>query len=528
MSLAGRQSTFLWRPARLDRASCHDEGLAGLKIRPENSEKYSVIRVFFAFIFLALILPRTSVAQDCLQFEDRALCKTKNPANDSSIEKIRSLTQEINFEIADKNALLCKIGMKNDDGAEDLKELANWEASRLATHLQKLDALRESRKLVPGSETKEIERLEKIIKNSSLLSYSKEMENLSTEIKREKVWNPNQFTAGMNQKLNVAERNLEKNQFPEEILKEMSFAKNTPSRCNTNNSVLKTLSDSAKESSPRSYHFKKSLLQEFSSPVVSKAFQKCDSPEKQKSQKPLCQVSHAEKMNRTEAEYAEQVCVLKELMPQAGSQLNNVSLDIPSASGDLVTEGPGDRPTEEEAKSKKFRWNIVCPEDLSIGGIARGAAGAGASFLTHELAHETVSRVTGEKLDWNPKRGTWRCTNCQNNLKPIAMAGLASHAVSSEYIVQNQSHDSQFQKGWLFYNVFNTTAYFAKDWMARAGRVQGESYASGRVDKSGAGDLRAFTKKESYIMGTAMIGHQLFSAYRYVKNRQDYQCKKQW
>lgn len=465
-------------------------------------------------------------AQDCQQIEDRALCKTKKSATDLSIEKIQSFAQEINYEVGDKKSLLCKMGLQNEN--EDLIELAKWEATRLATHLQKLDAVRESRKLVPESENKEVDQLERIIKNSSLLSYSKEMESISSEIISEKVWNPNQLTPGMNQKLKVAQGKLKQYQFPKEVLKEMSFAKNVPPRCFANNSVLKMLSDSAKENSPRSYHFKKSLLQEFSSSVVLKAYQKCDSPKEQKSQKPVCQISAEEKMKRTEAEYAEQVCVLKELMPQTGSQLNNVSLDIQSVSGDLVTQGRGDRPTEAEAKSKNFRWNIVCPEDLSIGGLARGAAGAGASFLTHELAHEAVSRVTGEELEWNIKTGAWKCKNCKDHIKPIAMAGFLSHSVGSEYIVQNQSHDSQFQKGWLFFNVFNTTAYFAKDWLARAGKVEGGSYMTGAVDRSGAGDLRAFTKKESYIMGTAMVGHQLFSAYRYVKNRQDYQCKKDW
>ena len=97
-----------------------------------------------------------------------------------------------------------------------------------------------------------------------------------------------------------------------------------------------------------------------------------------------------------------------------------------------------------------------------------------------------------------------------------------------QYIVQNQSDDSQFQKGWLFFNFYNTANYFYKDWSGRAGKNAGTGYAGAAISKKGAGDLQAFSNKESYTIGALMLGQQLFSGYRYLQNRQNYQCKKEW
>jgi hypothetical protein len=484
------------------------------------------VTVFYVLLFFSISSNRAD-AQVCQNLEEKVLCHTQNLVTDKNRQHFRNLGQQIPFLNKDRNLGLCQLGIQKQSEKVGKKEIIKTEASKLAPLLQKLDSIRESRSFIEKSETGEIDKLERILKKSSLLSYSSstQLEDLTQQIQKEKVWNPNQLSGEIENKLTSLSSSLGQNNFPDDVLNEMSFAKNLNQECSANSSIIRFLKDSAQNDTPRFYHFKKALAGEFKMTEVEPAFEKC---RKKVSPLSACQLSKEEKIKNLEVEFSEQVCVLKELFPRVGSQLNPVSLEIPSIAGDLVTEGPGERPTEKEAKSKEFKFNIACKEDFSLGGIARMAAGAGASFVSHELSHEAVATITGTDLKWNMQNGTWKCQDCSEYIRPIAIAGLASHSISSEYIVQNPSKDSQFQKGWLFFNVYNTSAYFIRDWMARAGKLKESGFSTGAIDKSGAGDLRAFTKKESYLLGAAMIGHQLFSAYRYVKDRQDYQCKKEW
>ncbi len=426
--------------------------------------------------------------------------------------QLSSFSSEVTYVSGNKKKLLCNLGLKSEIS---FKDLVQNEVSRLAPQLQKLQELRETKNYSEAN-LAEVDRIEMVLKRSSLFAYTSVLDSIANQIKKERVWNPNRLSQEIEKKLTQAVTSLKKNNFPDVLLKEMSLNQNKLEECG--------FTASAKYS-PRSYHFNKILRQNYPAPSVLEASKKCIPAY---AQAELCQASSADKIKVIETEVSEQVCLLKELSPTIAPELQDVKLQIPSIAGDLVTSGPGIRPTEEEAKSKNFRLNVLCPEDVSLGGLARGAMGAAASFATHELSHEGVSRVVGQKLEWDIAKGTWSCNNCSGQIKPIAIAGLLSHSVGSEAIVQNQSNDSQFQKGWLFFNMFNTSSYFIRDWMARSGKTSKSSWAAGTIDSKGAGDLRAFSKKESYLMGSLMIAHQLYSGYRYLKKRQDYQCKKEW
>ncbi|MBC7372240.1 MAG: hypothetical protein H7326_11780 [Bdellovibrionaceae bacterium] len=474
------------------------------------------------FLFIFFAGAASAQANECAQVEDQILCRSGAPTPVSNRSQLRELSQELSFSSEQRPELLCRMGIANSK--KDLKEVVNFEASRLAPLLQKIQSVRESRKLANGRDSSELDKLERTIKKTSLLSYSDQSDETSAILQKDGIWNPNKLTPPLKKQVQSTTADLESRSFPDTLLREIAFAQNVPENCSRDNSKLAYLKSSAKSDSPQMYHFKKTLLQDSSLVEVQGAVQAC-SPAKENIPK-ICTLSAEEKRQTAEQEYNAQVCALKKIFPVAAAALGKLSLEIPSVGGDLVTEGLGEKPTIEEAKSKNFQWNFLCPEDLSAGGILRGIAGFGASLLTHEVSHEVAGKVSGNDLKWNMNSGTWSCQNCSEHIKPIAMAGLLSHSVGSEVIVNTQSNDSQFQKGWLFSNVLNTSGYFVKDWLARAGKVKGQGYATGVADTKGSGDLRAFSNKESYLLGTAMIGHQLYSGYRYLKNRQDYQCKK--
>ncbi|MBC7743380.1 MAG: hypothetical protein H7061_14375 [Bdellovibrionaceae bacterium] len=439
-------------------------------------------------------------------------CDRSATIETKALRDLNKFSKDVAYASKDKKKLSCQLDIKTET---DLKDFVQIEISRLAPQIQKLQKLRNENSRT-ASEVSEIDRIEIILKRSSLLSYSSELESIADQIKQEKIWNPNRLSKEIEKKSIKVSKSLKLNGFPEVLFKEMSYNQKNIENCD--------LAGSANNSA-RSYHFFKILLQNFSANSVVEAAKKCPY---QKSTGEVCTATKVDRIKILESEISEQVCFLKELSPNIGAQIEKVSLEIPSVAGELVTNGNGPRPSEEEAKSKDFRLNVLCAEDLSLGGLARGAIGAGASFATHELSHEVVSRAVGKKLEWNTSSGTWQCNNCNDQIKPIAIAGLVSHNISSEVIVRNQDNDSQLQKGWLLFNIYSTSSYFIRDWLARSGKIGGSGYATGTVDKNGAGDLRAFSKKESYILGSLMIGHQLYSGYRYLNNRQDYQCKKNW
>ncbi|OFZ31522.1 MAG: hypothetical protein A2622_02765 [Bdellovibrionales bacterium RIFCSPHIGHO2_01_FULL_40_29] len=458
-------------------------------------------------------------AQTCDQIKSKLFCEDSTALiqnkSMTDLSEIRFI-QDFNQSGIEKK---CQVGASND---VELEQQLKWEASRIAPLLQKLQSIKEARKIKKSS-TGDIDKVEKMILRSSFFNSSQHLEKMTQQIKSKTVWTPRDMGQPINALLIDIKSEYKSSQYIQNANKDLYFSSRVPSVCLAQDPKMKLLKVSGDRDSWRSYQFKKAILDEVSAVRAAEIFKKCLAPPANSTQ--LCANDSVQKMKMIEKEIEGQICAVKELYPTVGSQLNSVSLEIPSAAGDLVTEGPGDRPTVAEAKSDRFKWNVICPEDLSLGGLARGMLGAASGFATHELSHEVTGRVLGKKLEWDKKSGTWTCRNCSEQIKPIAMAGLLSHNVSSEIIVNNQDNDSQFQKGWLFFNFINTATYFGKDWLARSGKVSGSGYATGTADKKGAGDLRAFSNKESYVLGALMIGHQLFSGYRYLKNRQNYQCK---
>lgn len=463
----------------------------------------------FTFADVSANLDLKSVNECRLEYEVLP-CDRSSATGTKTIKDMSKFAKDITHFSTDKKELKCQLGLKDES---ELKDFVRTEISRLAPQIQKLQTLR-NKKSNSAETLAEIDRMENVLKKSSFLSYTTELGLVTELIKNEKVWNPNRLSKEMDRKVSDAAKSLKHHDFPEILFKEMSYNQKNIENCAFVRPSMK---------SPRAYHFYKILLQNYSGVAVAEAAKQCASSN---SSAESCAAPKSERIKTLETEIAEQVCLLKVLSPVVGAQIETVSLEIPSVAGELVTNGPGLRPTEAEAKSKDFRLNVLCPEDLSIGGLVRGALGAGASFATHELSHEGASRVVGKKLKWNTSNGTWSCNDCSDQIKPIAIAGMLSHNVSSELLVRNQTNDSQFQKGWLFFNIFNTSSYFVRDWMARSGKLTKSGFATGTVDKKGAGDLRAFSKNESYLLGALMIGHQVYSGYRYLDNRQDYQCKK--
>lgn len=463
-------------------------------------------------------------AQDCSVIESKVLCRNISDGKDKEIQQLVQLNKQMKFDTADKTNLLCKAGL--DSSNEQLRQVMEWELKKIAPLLQKVQEIRSNQNAQNGINLTELDKLERLIKSASLFSYSAKSTALLADVKSAQVWNPNSIPVRFADQLTAVSDELNTKQFSDNLTEEMSYALNLPLQCVISNSNLNYLNASAKKDSPQTYHFKKSLLAEWPHSKITPVFDRCL---KQPVEVGRCKHSNADKIKDLELENKSHLCVIKELFPSLATQLTATSLEIPSIGGTLVTEGAGNRPTVAEAKSKDFKLNVACPEDFTVGGMLRMAAGAGASFLTHEVSHEAVSKVTGKELEWNLQKGTWTCTDCEGKIRPIAIAGLASHSLSSEYLVNNQGNDSQFQKGWMFFNIFNTTQYFVKDWLARSGKLKSQpGYAGAAVSTKGAGDLRAFSTKQSYLLGTLMIGHQLYTGYRYLKNRQEYQCKKEW
>lgn len=472
--------------------------------------------------FHLLTPAKAESVSDCQTFTDKILCTSSSTelVDRKPIKPIETLQEHINQEPLPSQDLVCD---------KDSTEIIQFETSRLAPMLHKLEALKKARMQNKESDLTDIEKLQKVIEASSLLSFAEPSAQLFEQLRKESIWNVQRPSPAVIEKNKLVQADLVQQNFPDAIFRAMNSAKKVPPKCLNSMGPIKILSKLAEKGSARKYHFAKALLREYPLAAVSKSFVKCNFEKTSKASKhDFCKMEQEEKISTLEKEFNEQICVLKELSPAAGGQLNKLSLKIPSAMGDLVTDGPGIRPSAEDAQSKDFRLNVLCPEDVSMGGLVRGALGGIASFLTHEASHEAVGRAMGKKLEWNSKTGTWVCYDCNDQIKPIAVAGLLSHNLSSEYIVQNQSDDSQFQKGWLFFNFYNTAQYFYSDWTGRAGKSSRANYAGATINKKGAGDLQAFSKKESYTLGALMLGHQLFSGYRYLQNRQNYECKKNW
>lgn len=457
-----------------------------------------------------LIVTHSAFADICPTLETRPLCF------ETMLSKDQNFSNQLQKQIFNTQDT-CRLGPSKKFNASLQIEI---EASRLAPILQKLELLKQS-----DGKSESVKKIEKLFKDSSIIMMSSSAQQNFEKLTDAPVWNPNDLNIKTQSLIRDLNFEAQSKNWASKMNASMNQMALMASSCSASNPKLAFLKSSAQQDSFRVHQFKRALSDTFSAEQISRAFQSCAPPVKKQnpcSTKPEVQKSIAE------AETNLKICVTRKLFPDVGAELSDINMSLPSAYGDLITNSLSDAPTEAEAKSKKFKFNFICPEDVSLGGLARGAAGAGASFLTHELSHQGVASLLGEKMTWNLKNGTWTCHNCDKNIKPIALAGLVSHNISSEYLVRNQDNDSQFQKGWLLFNIGNTITYFGKDWLARAGKIKGSSYASGTVDHKGAGDLRAFSNKQSYLLGAAMIGHQLFTGYRYLKNRQDYDCKTEW
>ncbi|MEZ0391676.1 MAG: hypothetical protein ACAH59_05640 [Pseudobdellovibrionaceae bacterium] len=480
------------------------------------------VKQTLTLLFFISLIPWQARSEDCSLSEKQIVCPEIKSAPVKNQKDLGELGKILPLKLKVEKKSLCDLGVQSKETKFD--DFVQIETTRQAQWLQKIQALREGRRLAGIQEISDLDQLEKILKDSSLLSDLEDSKALTHAVQKETLWHPKQIPSPIKNEMGLISQGLKQKEFPKDISSEMNEASRISQACQKASLPLQLLFDSSKSDSPRTYHFKKTLLAQMRASEVKKAIDSCPL----KTQDQSCKMKAAKQTRHFEDEFEFQLCTLRHLFPNTASELNPIRLEIPSAAGDLVTEGPGERPTEAEAKSDRFRWNVACPEDFTAGGLLRMAAGGVGSFLTHELSHEAVARVQGEKLDWDSKTGTWRSHTTPNKHRAIAIAGLASHSVGSEVIAQNFSPDSQFQKGWLFWNMFNTVSYFGKDWAGKNGAKGSRSYASGGMDSRGSGDLRAFSKKESYVMGTLMGAHQLYTGYRYLQSRQNYQCKKEW
>lgn len=116
-------------------------------------------------------------------------------------------------------------------------------------------------------------------------------------------------------------------------------------------------------------------------------------------------------------------------------------------------------------------------------------------FVVHEAAHVAVANYHGNTMQW---QGTELvCQHPCQNMKQIAIAGLAVQAISSE-ILLTRDHQTNFTKGWLAFNVGNTVGYTIMN----------------ETTPGGYGDLANFTRDEARTIETVFMVHSATVAHR--------------
>jgi len=115
-------------------------------------------------------------------------------------------------------------------------------------------------------------------------------------------------------------------------------------------------------------------------------------------------------------------------------------------------------------------------------------------MLIHEGAHQIVADVNGGRMEWT-SNGEWIYRG--KNAKAVALAGLASQAVTSE-ILLTRDHQTNFTKGWLAFNVGNTVSYSVKN----------------EITPGGYGDLGNFTRDEARNIEIVLLAHSASVAHR--------------
>ncbi len=158
----------------------------------------------------------------------------------------------------------------------------------------------------------------------------------------------------------------------------------------------------------------------------------------------------------------------------------------------------------------------------SILSILKFSAGIAASMAVHEGAHALTAGVTNTRMDWrlgtyNQILGYSEYSRNSNDALAINSAGLIVQAISTEVILRSSKIDknSDFTRGLLAYNIFNTFSYVLDYYIIRRTNQRNGIYYQGDLE-----GIKKFSNATTVnLFALALTAVSIFQGYRFLKSQ---------